>query len=645
MCGIVGYWSARRQVDPIIFDRMTDLLAHRGPDARGTWVCSQNKITLGHRRLSILDLSESGSQPMISRSQRFVMVFNGEIYNHREIREQKLPFKEWRGSSDTETLLEMVEVFGFSEAIKIARGMFAVAVWDRKERQLLLARDRAGEKPLYIYSGNDEVVFASELKAIAMIPSFRAELDQGAVSEFLHFGFLASGGSIYKNVTKLMPGEMAIYKSPSQPPKISKYWCLEQRVAGSEIYLAGTESVEQLENLLTDAVSEQMLSDVPIGAFLSGGIDSSLIVGIMQKISNSPINTFTLGYESDQADETVHAREIADVYGTNHSEYILTPADIVASIPRLSQAYDEPFADPSQVPTLLLCEQMRKQVTVVLSGDGGDELFGGYNRHRALNSFFNIYEKNIAYSLRKKLSSIIQGTPSSVIDSLPAILNLVRKGPQIKDLSEKVGYLCAMLESRGPEEAYTSILSRWSSCATPPLNGKGTFPIPNLDEASSFTPLNRLLYWDYKTYLPEDILVKVDRASMQHSLEVRVPFLDHRIVEFAFRLSDSGKISMGKTKTLPRQVLAKLLDPNVFERPKEGFSFPIGDWLRGPLRDWAGDLLMSDQVRQMQYVNHEELEKIWERHLKGVENHQKGLWTMLMFASWYSQDFSKAFDQ
>jgi asparagine synthase (glutamine-hydrolysing) len=281
---------------------------------------------------------------------------------------------------------------------------------------------------------------------------------------------------------------------------------------------------------------------------------------------------------------------------------------------------------------------MRKQVTVVLSGDGGDELFGGYNRHRALDSFFNIYENNTAYCLRKTLSSVIRGTPSSVIDSLQVISNLVRKGPPIKDLSEKTGYLCAMLDSKGPEEAYTSILSRWSSCATPPLNGKGTFPIPSVDEASNFTPLNRLLYWDYKTYLPEDILVKVDRASMQHSLEVRVPFLDHRVVEFAFRLSDHGKVSKGRTKTLPRQVLARLLDPNVFERPKEGFSFPIGDWLRGPLREWAGDLLMSDQVRQMPYINFEELETIWKQHLKGVANHQKGLWTILMFASWCSQE-------
>ena len=469
MCGIVGYWSARRLLDPNIFERMTASLSHRGPDASGIWSCPTSNITLGHRRLSVLDLSDTGAQPMISKSQRFVIVFNGEIYNHLELRAKKLSSSQWKGSSDTETLLEMVDVYGFSEAIKNIRGMFSVAVWDRKERCLLLARDRVGEKPLYIYSRNEEIIFASELKAIYLSPSFRPELNDDAVSEFLHFGFQASGGSIHKNVIKLMPGEIAVFSSPSQPPEINKYWCLDPRGRKGEATSLGDETVEEFESLLTEAIGEQMLSDVPVGAFLSGGVDSSLIVGIMQKISSSPVNTFTLGYESDQADETAHAREIADIYGTNHSEYILTPRDIVDSIPRLSQAYDEPFADPSQVPTLLLCEQMRKQVTVVLSGDGADELFGGYNRHRAMNSFFGVYERNTAHFLRKNLASAIRGVPSSVIDLLPRISKLVGKGPVISDLSEKIGYLCAMLEAKSPEEAYTSIHSRWSSCVEPPL--------------------------------------------------------------------------------------------------------------------------------------------------------------------------------
>jgi asparagine synthase (glutamine-hydrolysing) len=384
-----------------------------------------------------------------------------------------------------------------------------------------------------------------------------------------------------------------------------------------------------------------MLSDVPLGAFLSGGIDSSLIVGIMQKISSTPVNTFTLGYESDQADETAHAREIAEIYGTNHSEYILTPEDIVASIPRLSQAYDEPFADPSQVPTLLLCEQMRKQVTVVLSGDGGDELFGGYNRHRAMNSFFGVYQRNNAYFLRKNLASVIRSVPSSLIDKLPRVSKLIGKSKVTNDLSEKIGYLCSMLESKSPEEAYKSILSRWSSCLNPPLISGGDFPIPISDQSWGFTPLNQLLYWDFKTYLPEDILVKVDRASMHHSLEVRVPFLDHRILDFAFRLNDSEKIYKGKTKTMLRKVLNRHLDPNIFERPKEGFSFPIGEWLRGPLREWSEGLLQSQQFRNVHYIQHNQLDKIWEQHQKGEVNHQKGLWTILMFASWYSHHFKQ----
>ncbi|MBK57146.1 MAG: asparagine synthase (glutamine-hydrolyzing) [Flavobacteriaceae bacterium] len=641
MCGIVGHWSNRKQISPIIFERMTDSLIHRGPDSSGIWSCPMSNITLGHRRLSVLDLSETGAQPMISKSKRFVIVFNGEIYNHLELRSKRLSSSQWNGSSDTETLLEMVEVYGFSEAIKNIRGMFSVAVWDRKERRLLLARDRVGEKPLYIYFRNEEIIFASELKAIYLSPSFSPELNDDAVSEFLHFGFLASGDSIHKNVTKLMPGEIAVFSSPSQPPEINKYWTLEPQGRKDELISLENEPVEEFESLLTESIKEQMLSDVPIGAFLSGGIDSSLIVGIMQKISSTPVNTFTLGYESDQTDETTHAREIADIYGTNHSEYILTPKDIVASIPGLNRAYDEPFADPSQVPTLLLCEQMRKRVTVVLSGDGGDELFGGYNRHRAMNSFFGIYEKNNAYFLRKSLASVIRGLPSSGIDLLPRILKLIGKGPITKDLSEKIGYLCSMLESRSPEEAYISILSRWSSCDEPPLKGRRAFAIPKVDSRWDFTPLNKLLYWDFKTYLPEDILVKVDRASMQHSLEVRVPFLNHRIVDFAFRLSDREKMNKGKTKALLRKLLARHLDPNVFERPKEGFSFPIGDWLRGPLQEWAEDLFQSQKFRNVHFIQHDQLDKIWKQHQKGTVNHQKGLWTILMFASWHSEYFSK----
>jgi len=289
----------------------------------------------------------------------------------------------------------------------------------------------------------------------------------------------------------------------------------------------------------------------------------------------------------------------------------------------------------------LLCEQMRKKVTVVLSGDGGDELFGGYNRHRAMNSFFGIYKNNTAYFLRKSLASAIRSVPSSFIDLLPRILNLLGKEPITKDLSEKVGYLCSVLESTSPEEAYISILSRWSSCAESPLRTRRIFAIPKVDSSWDFTPLNKLLYWDFKTYLPEDILVKVDRASMQHSLEVRVPFLNHRIVDFAFRLNDRDKINKGKTKTILRQLLARHLDPSLFERPKEGFSFPIGDWLRGPLKGWAEDLLHSQKFRNLHYIQHDQLDKIWKQHQKGKVNHQKGLWTILMFASWYSQNFNK----
>lgn len=643
MCGILGHWPSHQSqiVEPVVFKRMTASLSHRGPDASGIWHCPENNITLGHTRLSVLDLSNLGAQPMVSKSNRFVIVFNGEIYNHQEIRFKELPTIQWRGSSDTETLLEMIENFGFSEAIKKARGMFSVAVWDREEQCLFLARDRVGEKPLYIYTRNNELIFASELKAIYMAPSVTKELDDDSVLEFLHFGFQPSGSCIHKHVIKLMPGEIAVFTSPSRPPKISKYWNLEPRCSKHRVNLSGSDLVDEFERLLKNSIKEQMLSDVPVGAFLSGGIDSSLIVGIMQQVSSSPVNTFTLGYESERADETIHAKKIADIYGTNHSEFILSPNDVISSIPTLSKAYDEPFADPSQVPTLLLCEQMRKHVTVVLSGDGGDELFGGYNRHLAINSLSSMYEKNTAHFIRKNLSLALRGIPSDIIDLIPKILKLAGKRHVIPDLSEKIAYMCSILGAKSSEEAYTSVLSRWSSCAKPPLEERGEFRLPGLHQNWNFTSLNQLLYWDFKSYLPQDILIKVDRASMHHSLEVRVPFLDHRIVNFAFGLNDSEKIHGRKTKIIARQLLARYLEPRIFERPKEGFSFPIGEWLRGPLREWAGDLIHSQIVRDTKYIQHDQLEKIWNQHQKGTANHQKGLWTILMFASWYTEYFSQ----
>lgn len=634
MCGFSGYLGGVNGGRGIL-SAMGATIAHRGPDDSGVWLDESSYIGLCHQRLSILDTTVAGHQPMVSASGRYVVVFNGEIYNHLELKE-KINNKNYNGHSDTEVLLACFDEWGVVEALNQAVGMFAFALWDTVECILYLARDRFGEKPLYYgwqgSGANAVFLFGSELRALRAHPSFVSDIDKDALALFLRYRYVPSPHSIYQDIYKLLPGKILSVSLKQREPDISSYWSSDQlAINGSRFLYHKSDDVilNDLESLLMKAVRQQMASDVPLGAFLSGGIDSSLIVALMQKESGNAVKTFTIGFYEDQYNEAHYAKTVAEYLKTDHTELYLSKSDVINAIHMLPQVYDEPFADSSQIPTYLISKHARNHVSVCLTGDAGDELFCGYNRYIMIDKYWGVISK-FPTSIRRYLGNILSIIPPNILGK---VLHFVSHG----DVSGKAYKIGKALGMSSVDQVYSELVSDWSSSHNAVLNGNANNQLlfGRIKNISGLNDVQKMMLLDLLTYLPDDILTKVDRAAMGVSLETRVPFLDHNVVEFAWHLPMNFKIRNGSSKWVLRQLLYKHVPRKLLERPKMGFGVPIDSWLRGPLRDWAEELLREDRLKQEGFFNDELIRQKWLQHLSGERNWQYHLWSVLMFQSWY----------
>jgi asparagine synthase (glutamine-hydrolysing) len=648
MCGFAGMIDLSRQTgEPELratVARMADTLRHRGPDDGGIWAEAAAGIALGHRRLSIVDLSPAGHQPMMSRGGRYVVVFNGEIYNHRELhhlldRGGSLPF---RGHSDTEVMLDAFERWGVQAAVCRMNGMFAFALWDRRERVLYLGRDRLGEKPLYYGWTGKIFLFGSELKALRCHPDFTGRIDRHALALFMRHNCIPAPHSIYEGIFKLEPGTiLALSAERMGAETATSYWSAKQAVeSGLAHPFSGSEeeAVEELDHLLRDAVKIRMLADVPLGAFLSGGVDSSIIVALMQAQSERPVKTFTIGSYEAAYNEAVHARDVARHLGTDHTELYVTPVEAIGVIPRLPEIYDEPFADSSQVVTFLIAKLARQHVTVGLSGDGGDEVFGGYNRHvwndRIWESIKWAPQKTrmaAANAIRKISPTKWQALFKTLSPGLPRRLRQMQFG-------YKLHKLAGVLPAHSPQAMYFTLCSHWAEPRAVVVGSKEPKSLLMRTDAWPLLPdfVQQMMFVDTVTYLPDDILTKVDRATMAVGLEARVPFLDHRVVEFAWRLPKHLRVHNGQGKVILRRVLHQYVPSELTDRPKSGFGIPLDTWLRGPLRDWAESLLEETRLRNEGFFNPGPIREYWGHHLAGNYDFQYHVWDVLMFEAWYA---------
>jgi len=641
MCGIAGFLDPKRRSGDnelkVLASGMAGALRHRGPDAQGVWVDADAGVALGHARLSIIDLSPAGAQPMLSASGRFALSYNGEIYNAGELREAlERTGCTFRGHSDTEVMVEGFSAWGVRATVEKLIGMFAFAAFDRKERALTLGRDRLGIKPLYWGRVNGRVVFASELKAFAALPDFAPPIDRQALGAFLCTGYVPAPASIYEGIEKLEPG-MLLEIRDDGATRSKRYWSLLDVATSGQaalLNLSDAEACDQLETLLADAVTRRMVADVPLGVFLSGGIDSSTVTALMQANSPTPVKSFTIGFEEAGYDEAAQAKAVAAHLGTDHTELYVTAEEARAVIPRLPQIYDEPFADSSQIPTFLVSEMTRKHVTVALSGDGGDELFAGYNRYgqglrvaRALR----LLPRPVASGLSRAIGAV----PPAAWDRL---FDVVPEGMRPRQPGDKLQKLAGVL---GDDAAgyYRNLIAPWAD-AWSLVKGATPLDQPAFSEATRRRfkdELSWMQYADSVTYLPDDILTKVDRASMAVSLEARVPLLDHRVAAFAWQLPARLKMRGGQGKWLLRQVLYKYVPKALVERPKMGFGVPIDAWLRGPLKDWATDLLDPAAMTRAGLLDPAPIQEKWAEHQSGKRNWQHFLWNVLMFEAWRTQ--------
>ena len=639
MCGIAGYINLSRQSidNETIIQSMLQAIHHRGPDDYGTWI--GEKIVFGHKRLSILDLSPTGHQPMLSADGRYRIIFNGEIYNHLELRNQlaKEVGVQWKGHSDTETLLACFSQWGFVATIQKSVGMFALALYDHHENKLLLTRDRIGEKPLYYGKVNrnddDLFVFVSELSSVKAIPGAKLELNRSALPLYLRHNYIPAPFSIYEGIQKLKPGNYAEINLSTGAAKELPYWQLADVIAaGKKTPFQGSfqDAVQVLDKLLGDVVEGQMISDVPLGAFLSGGIDSSTVVSLMQARSSQKVKTFSIGFDIDQFDESSYARQVAHHLGTAHTERIITEKEALALVPTISSLFSEPFADSSQLPTYLVAATAKEKVTVSLSGDAGDELFGGYNRYLyADNAFQKI--KKIPQPVRNLLSSCLQTMQ-------PSSWNRILGFSSYKNIGEKIHKVARAMHFNDGMELYKQVVSHTDFPSAFLLNTEEKIS-PVVDNwkntyKTDLSDIERMMAVDTLTYLPDDILVKVDRASMAVSLESRVPFLDHRVVEFAWSLPISYKIAGGNGKMILKEVLYKYVPKSIMDRPKMGFGIPLSQWLNGPLKGWCLDLLSEKSLNQHGVFNTKAVSQMVKEHVEGKADHGYMLWNFLMLQSW-----------
>lgn len=637
MCGIAGFVGETEYPDTCL-NEMADAVRYRGPDDKGVWF--DTGIGLAHARLSIIDLSSAGHQPMHSASKNFVMVFNGEIYNHQEIREEldSILNIDWTGYSDTETLLFGIEHWGLELTLKKIKGMFAIALWDKRSRNLFLIRDRFGEKPLYYGWIGNNFVFASELKAIKKYPNFRNSIDRNSLALFLRFNSIPAPHSIYQDIQKLEPGHIIQLDEASKKIKKHCYWSIAQEYEKASITrFSGTseELVDQLESVLSKAVSSQMESDVSLGAFLSGGVDSSTIVALMQAQSDRKINTFSIGFNDKDYDEAKHAKMISNHLGTNHSELYVTKKDALDVVPNLCHIYDEPFADSSQIPTYIVSKFAKERVSVALSGDAGDEIFGGYNRYIFADRFFSKFRKTPIF-LRKFISNAILGINE---DKLNRYLGIFLS-KSYANIGNKLHKAADVLSVKSINELHLRLVSQIQHPEKWLIDAKEDKTLFDHNE-KRFDGLNdfeKMMAYDQLTYLPTDILTKVDRAAMAVSLETRIPFLDQDVIKFSASMPRNFKIRNGVSKWALREVLYRYVEKDLIERPKMGFGVPLADWLRGPLKDWAENLLDEKRLHQEGFFNVDFVRAKWKEHINGKKNYQHQLWNVLIFQAWLEQN-------
>ena len=641
MCGLTGFWQGNRtDADSMTGQaiRMADRIAHRGPDDSGVWVDADAGIALAFRRLSIIDLSPAGHQPMLSASGRYVLLMNGEIYNYlalRQLLDADGDAPAWRGHSDTEILLACIEAWGLERTLKASVGMFALVLWDRSQRTLTLARDRLGEKPLYYGWQNGVLLFGSELKALTAHPAFERRIDRDALALLLRHNYIPAPYSIWRGISKLPAATLLMLAEGQRVSAPVAYWSLaEVAEAGQRDPIASDDAgaTDALERVLREAVAGQMLADVPLGALLSGGVDSSTIVALMQAQSMRPVKTFSIGFQEKSFDESRHAAAVAKYLGTDHTELFMSATDVLNAVPHLPSLYDEPFADSSQLPTTLVMSLARRHVTVALSGDGGDEVFGGYNRYVAAPKVWNPL-RFVPHALRQQMARLLVGVSVPQWDRLAQPLASALRQIRVGDKAHKLGQ--SLRDVRNLDDLYVALVTEW----TEPENivhgavRRPTVISRRMDWPALPDPVQRMMAVDTLTYLPDDILVKVDRAAMAVSLETRAPYLDHRVVEFSWRLPLSMKVAGGQGKIVLRQLLYRYVPQALIDRPKMGFGIPLDDWLRGPLRQWAEALLDESRLRREGYFEPTEIRRVWEAHLCGQSLGYR-LWSVLMFQSW-----------
>ena len=628
MCGIAGFYNPNENDKKFVFDvasKMSKSIRHRGPDGKGIWAGVDCKVVLAHQRLAVVDTSDAGCQPMISSRGRFVIVFNGEIYNYKAIR-QSLTRSHWRGDSDTEVLLEAIEEWGLEEAVRQCDGMFAFAIYDQHSKAITLVRDRMGEKPLFYGWTNGIFVFGSELKAIKAHPFFQRKINMEAVSLYFRHGYIPAPTSIYEGIYKLLPGHiLSISLTPTtyEIVDVQRYWSLPKTKNFSTPYeRRPTQYVDELEEVLTRAVVQESNSDVPLGAFLSGGIDSSLITALLQKHSDRKVETFSLGFDEKKYDESGYARSVAKHVGTAHNELIVSPHDMREIIPNLSRMFDEPFGDSSAIPTYIVSKFARSSITVALTGDGGDEIFGGYNHYHRANQI---------WSTVKKIPAGAKGVAALMLNTVGGKMyerSLGRKAEKLSNyLSCQSLFDCYSFQTQASDLELLSLL-------------KSPAQVSRFKNLSLRSDSDAMMFADMNTFLPDDILVKVDRAGMSVGLETRAPFLDHHVVEFGYNLPPEYKIAGARGKVILRELLARYIPRNIFERPKMGFGLPIDEWLRGALRDWAEALLSDHNLTKVGFLNVSFIRRRWNEHISGDKDWHYFLWDLLMFLDWLQDETS-----